>query len=318
MGHYISSDEFRVLIELISEISSELNFTRSAQKACQIVAKTLGADAASLFIQTDDNALEWVAGYALSFDEPRIELEKTLLDNGRSLEKMAEISKQGAAGLEFTKKYHFKSLMIGPLFLDRRHVGTIAVYTKQVTYFNAKQEEHLRIFSTPIALMIKNVLLHEQVKKLAETDELTQLYNRRKFLESFNQLKKEAEKHHQPISLAMIDLDHFKPINDEFGHEVGDQYLKKTAQLIRQATREGDIVARLGGDEFAVLLPQTNEAQAHEFAVRLRHIFDQNPFTLRGSPKVIGMSVGIETTNHDFDALLHQADEKMYAVKKKR
>lgn len=318
MGHYITSDEFRVLIELISQISSELDFERSATKACQIVAKTLDADAASLFIRTEGKELEWVAGYQLALDEERITLEKELIGDGRSLERITEIVKQGLNGITFTKKYHFKSLLVCPLFLDHRHVGTIVVYTNQVTYFNTKQEEHLRIFSTPIALMIKNVLLHEQVKKLAERDELTNIFNRRKFLIKFEQLKELAKKNKQPLSLAMIDLDNFKPINDEYGHEVGDQYLKKTAQLISQATRAGDVFARLGGDEFAVLLPNTNEEQAREFATRLRTIFEENPFILRGTPKVIGMSVGIETTDHDFDTLLHQADEKMYAVKKKR
>lgn len=319
MGHYITSEEFRVLIELIHEISAELDFQKSAHKACEVVAKTLGMPYASLFIKTDTKELEWVAGYGWKFDESRIACEEELIGSGRSLEKSSDLSKiNNLMVRDLIKSHKLKSFICAPLTLDRKTVGVIAAYSPTTIYFTAKQEEHLRIFSTPIALMIKNVLLHEQVKHLAETDELTGLYNRRRFLVELEEAKTAAKKEKKSLSLAMIDLDKFKEINDEYGHDVGDQYLKKTAHLIRECVREGDIPARLGGDEFCVLLPNTNERQAHEFSERVRHHFAENPFTLRGTPKVIGMSVGLETTDHDFESLLKKADEKMYLIKKKR
>ncbi len=158
------------------------------------------------------------------------------------------------------------------------------------------------------------------LERLARTDSLTGLPNRRYFLERAEQELSRSTRYGGPLSILMIDIDHFKAVNDTYGHTTGDLVLQKVAAICRQTLRDIDVVGRLGGEEFAVALPQTDSRQANEVAERLRQCIADTPVSLEhGLPIRVTISIGITTlagTDTNIDKLLSQADEALYRAKR--
>ena len=155
---------------------------------------------------------------------------------------------------------------------------------------------------------------------LAGIDPLTSLNNRRAFSDLGNQLLKESIRFKQPASLIMFDLDHFKQINDHFGHESGDEVLLHIARLTRETVRQADIIARIGGEEFAILLPQTDLEQAGQLAERLRQMFMNNALNIKGRGITTTASFGVVSCDPEcdelrLDQLLADADAELYKAK---
>lgn len=155
---------------------------------------------------------------------------------------------------------------------------------------------------------------------LAGIDPLTSLNNRRAFSDLGNQLLKETIRFKQPASLIMFDLDHFKQINDQFGHESGDEVLLHIARLTRETVRQADIIARIGGEEFAILLPQTDLEQAGQLAERLRQTFMNNAVNIKGQGITTTASFGVISCDPECDELrldqmLADADAELYKAK---
>lgn len=160
----------------------------------------------------------------------------------------------------------------------------------------------------------------ERLRELATTDSLTGLSNRRSFMEEAEREFRRAQRYGIALSLLMLDVDHFKEVNDSFGHEVGDLALKSLAQIGRNVLRNVDIMGRMGGEEFAVLLPETGVEEALEAAERLRASVEQSPVMIRDSSEVrCTVSIGVALAHKDetLDDLLRRADAAMYAAKRK-
>jgi diguanylate cyclase (GGDEF)-like protein len=117
---------------------------------------------------------------------------------------------------------------------------------------------------------IQNVDLHETVQRQAVTDELTGLFNHRRFQEAMVAESDRARRFDQPMSLVMLDIDNFKLVNDNHGHQQGDRVLREVARVLRESSREIDSPARYGGEELAVVLPQTDLEGAYQLAERVR------------------------------------------------
>ncbi|HEY9200130.1 MAG TPA: GGDEF domain-containing protein [Gammaproteobacteria bacterium] len=154
----------------------------------------------------------------------------------------------------------------------------------------------------------------------ASQDELTNLYNRRAFFEQGKQLFKQARRYQQHVSVMMIDIDHFKNINDNHGHTVGDSVLKTIAGLLQKTIREVDILARIGGEEFAIILPQTGVEEASNLAERIRQCIETEAIQHDTLQINITASFGIAACmveGDDLDRLLTKADDALYIAKKK-
>ena len=167
-----------------------------------------------------------------------------------------------------------------------------------------------------------NEQLRQREKELelaAHHDPLTTLPNRRYLLSHAQQALNFADRHHVPSALMVIDLDHFKPINDEYGHDAGDEVLKIMAKRLRNNVRGHDMVARLGGDEFAILISGHDAAQhATEVAERLLKVETQT-VEYQGHALDVGLSIGIaEYPIHgqDFNSLYQMADKALYQAKR--
>lgn len=162
--------------------------------------------------------------------------------------------------------------------------------------------------------------LEQKLAWQANTDSLTLLPNRSHFFEMAHKEFARAKRYNEPLSIAMLDLDHFKNINDTYGHEIGDQVLKTLGKICLATLRESDIVGRIGGEEFAVLWPNTDHGHSREAAERLREAIDIAKLPLeRGLPVQFTASLGVATLSADdinLDVFLSRADKALYEAKR--
>ena len=155
-----------------------------------------------------------------------------------------------------------------------------------------------------------------QAEEAARIDFLTQVANRRAFYEQAEREIERVKRYAHPLSIIMLDIDHFKRINDENGHDAGDEVLKQVAALLAETTRTTDTVARLGGEEFVILLPETELAEAAEFANRLRARIEDTPTTYNGNTIRHTASLGVTAASEtDIDQTLARCDKLLYAAK---
>ncbi|WP_028670241.1 GGDEF domain-containing protein [Saccharospirillum impatiens] len=162
------------------------------------------------------------------------------------------------------------------------------------------------------------VATEQRLKRLANQDELTQLFNRRAFFNISDDLFDESVRAVSDFSVLMIDLDHFKQVNDQWGHAIGDHCLQQTAQTLQAQLREQDILARLGGEEFAVTLPGIDADEARDIAQRLCRCLAQKPVMVDGQAIQITVSVGgvqRKKEHANVQDMLLQADHALYSAK---
>src|SRR5688572_10303998 len=163
------------------------------------------------------------------------------------------------------------------------------------------------------------VLGQEQMRHLAETDPLTNCFNRRALMEKLEQEMDRAARYATMLTGMMIDIDNFKQINDTYGHLVGDRVLKQLASLLKREQRSVDIVARYGGEEFVVLLPETTSTESRNFAERILRRVATHDFGEQGHPVRVTISIGIASFPDervtDGESLLRLADTHLYRAK---
>jgi diguanylate cyclase (GGDEF)-like protein len=165
----------------------------------------------------------------------------------------------------------------------------------------------------------------DALERFAATDPLTGLHNRRHVLlrarqELARMQRERAQRPHKGMSVTMLDLDHFKKINDRYGHLVGDEVLKETAQRIRATTRAYDLVGRLGGEEFVIVHPDAEYTQAKSIACRIWEAIRAQPYAIEGNRIRVGASLGVAsmdlTSEADLTPALQRADRALYNAKK--
>ncbi len=176
---------------------------------------------------------------------------------------------------------------------------------------------NLGIFSAVVFIFSEVRALYARERELSLNDPLTGLLNHRAFVDTVTTENRRLQRHPNSLTLAYIDLDNFKRVNDQHGHSAGDALLKSIAHMMTSTVRSTDFVARLGGDEFAILLPDTNSEAARSVMAKLRERLLQH---LQEKKYAVTLSIGVVTfeTMHDSpSAMIYMADETMYAVKQK-
>lgn len=166
--------------------------------------------------------------------------------------------------------------------------------------------------------MISNDAFNSELRRMASSDPLTGLPNRRRLMARGGDEVRRAQRYHRQLAAVVIDLDHFKLINDAFGHAVGDAALKEAARRCRGALRDIDMLARLGGEEFVALLPETGPAEAAATAERLRAAIAESATPALPPDRRLTASLGVACLQdgESFEFLLARADEAMYRAKK--
>ena len=159
---------------------------------------------------------------------------------------------------------------------------------------------------------------HEEIYRLTTVDGLTQIFNKRYFMETLEREISRAQRYQRALSLIMFDLDHFKSVNDTYGHLAGDYVLKHLAGVIKNRIRREDVLARYGGEEFAIILPEIDHQHALVFAEKIRRLVERTSFNFENTALPITISVGVSTATADVagpDELIRLADEKLYEAK---
>lgn len=157
-----------------------------------------------------------------------------------------------------------------------------------------------------------------QLTSLALTDELTQIANRRSFVASVQSEIKRCSRQNSPVALLLLDIDHFKRVNDTYGHHAGDEVLRQLAQLIKTTLREYDTFGRIGGEEFGIFLAETKQQTAFEVAERLRQLVANTMLQVENQQLQITLSIGIALADNEssFEQLYADADDALYEAKR--
>lgn len=158
----------------------------------------------------------------------------------------------------------------------------------------------------------------DTLRRLSLTDSLTGVSNRRHFIETAEREVERVQRYHRPLSMLMLDIDHFKRVNDTYGHHVGDEALKVFTAICQRTLRRNDLLGRMGGEEFAILLPETDAAGARRLAERIRHLVMHASVPAEGDVVRFTVSIGIASCRggeHTVDTLLSCADEALYQAK---
>lgn len=192
------------------------------------------------------------------------------------------------------------------------------LYLRDVTEFQRSQQQLAEALALSKQQLATISGLHETLQNQALRDPLTGLYNRRYLEDFFARELARAKRDDAPITLAMVDLDHFKLLNDTHGHAVGDDALKGVAAFLLHGLRNTDAAFRIGGEEFLLVLPRTQPGEALAKLTLLCGQFAAQPLETRAGPLRLTMSIGVAhfpSQASDLDGLMQQADRQLYLAK---
>ena len=215
-----------------------------------------------------------------------------------------------------------RTYVLLPLSSREHAIGVLALGSTESGAFDEGVLARLQPLADAVALAFENVRLFQKTRELSISDEVTPLHNVRYFHQALDRELKLVDRYGSTLSLVFIDLDRFKPINDQYGHLRGSRTLREVGFLIRAAVRETDIPARYGGDEFVIVLPQTDGEPARVLAEKLRSLVEGHTFLQEeGINARLGVSLGVATYPEEAktkEALIRLADSRMYEDKGSR
>ncbi len=194
--------------------------------------------------------------------------------------------------------------LVGTLILSRDH------------RFGREERQQLQALAATLRFPLYNALEHQRVRKAMFTDELTGLNNRHAFELSLQQAMERARRQQKPLGMMVLDLDHFKAINDQWGHAEGDEVLRLLARAMEAATRDADLLFRFGGDEFVILLPDTDAKGLEKVAQRLKEQVAEKARAF-GKPFTISMGLANWQPSMTGASFFRQADAALYRAKGK-
>ncbi|MBI5866857.1 MAG: diguanylate cyclase [candidate division Zixibacteria bacterium] len=262
----------------------------------------------------------------------RVDLERTvrferpqlapLLDPMREVIETGEARRIVDRHLEHwgTDRHVYQSCLMVPMVSQGQVVGVLSAESPKVNAFSERDERVMSVLATSAAMALVNADLHQRMEKLTIIDELTGVYNYRYFRGRLEDEKRRAMRYTQSLALIMVDIDWFKHLNDQCGHETGNVALRGLAQVVASCIRDVDILARYGGEEFIVILPQTSYAEAITIGERIRRRVEQTDFgpDQRGRPLKMTVSIGITSfpeNGRSSEDLVETVDKALYRAK---
>ncbi|MBV1911408.1 MAG: diguanylate cyclase [Kangiellaceae bacterium] len=215
------------------------------------------------------------------------------------------------------KNFSIKSAVAIPLSYGNKIMGVVYLdHCSEINHFNETQNDFIRSLQIHASTALKSTIHYSQ----AITDDLTGLYTRKYFEKRIRQTMEQSLRYNSQCSLLLLDIDHFKAINDTYGHNCGDEVLKAVSQLLTDSARKSDVVGRLGGEEFVFLLSETNELGAIQYAERLRTDIANLVIRHESVEVSITASFGIASYHSRLGTMeykfIEEADQAMYLAKK--
>ncbi len=228
---------------------------------------------------------------------------------------------------ESVSRNHAKIINTGKTIILRDLGSTNGTYVNDelIDEYVLRDGDFIKIGRTIFKFLSGNNIenaYHEEIYRLTTIDGLTQIYNKRYFLETLERELSRAHRYRRELSLIMFDIDHFKKVNDTYGHLAGDYVLKQLASVIKARIRREDIMARYGGEEFAIILPEIDSFNSVQFADKIRKLIEKTTFKFEETKIPVTISVGVSSVGPGSNADLHNpvefiktADENLYQAK---
>jgi diguanylate cyclase (GGDEF)-like protein len=295
--------------------SSQLDLHSLSEYALDRVMNGTGADAAAILLEQDGDICV---------------LESFGIREAQSLASDPHILNSFSKGASYVithpediivestlTQFHPKEVVVEPVKF--KNVAIAVLLLAKAEPFQEDCSKQLSIFTQSLAVALHNALEHEQLQKLAALDPLTGILNRRFGLVRLHEEYSRSVRRATPLGVLMFDIDHFKQVNDTYGHVVGDRVLRNITGLIRQGIREGDILLRYGGEEFMVILPGASKDDSFTIADRVRHIVRDSKTAYGDNQIGVTISVGVDSMPESSVSgeleLIANADEALYRSK---
>lgn len=211
------------------------------------------------------------------------------------------------------------SLLVLPLLVHERVLGTLVLGSHQRGAFSESVRPALEVLASHMAVSLANARMLKRLEEQATTDGMTGLLNKRALLIEAERRIKVSERFQRPLSVLVTDIDHFKKVNDTYGHDVGDVVIRGMGDVLRRIKRDTDIVGRFGGEEFVIVCEQTDQEGARNLAERIRRELEVTSFQTEMGPLQVTCSVGVATfpaAGTEWDALFKATDEALYVSKR--
>lgn len=312
------SDAFKseIAVRKFSEmLSSKLELDVLAQEALDRLMTNLKVEGGAIILEKQGE-LNILSSFGIKTPETIINSEiiwKVIKDRQRTIIELPDDVILSALLVEFRPK----SVLVEPILYKDIILGIVVLAGSHP--FTNEMQNNIQLFGNGLALAFRNAIMHDQLQRLAANDPLTGILNRRFGLDRLKDEFNRAVRNNLPIGILMFDIDHFKKINDTYGHLVGDKLLIKLTQITKLALREGDVFLRYGGEEFLIILPGASIIDVKHVAERLRHIVEDTE--MRHNSQVIRVTVSIGGTSYpeheaaDINQLINIADKKLYQAK---
>lgn len=320
------ANELRILKNLAETLNQTLPPDRALEAGLIRVVNEMGASSGWLLTLTTDNKADLAASYHLP---PGIELAqnnnrpwalcncmKSTLSNQLQTPTIFTCERLARTpGLSEDQKYHIST----PIRASGVPVGILNLVFPEEPALHEINTRLLSALGDQFGGAVERVRLFKEVHKLAITDPLTGLYNRRHFSAMMIKEMERSRRYQHSISLAMLDIDHFKLINDTFGHLAGDQALQEVARICQAAIRRIDLVGRFGGEEMMILMPETTTQSALQAMERLRSEVETLEIKTPRGTAHITVSIGLTSMEPnetiDLNHLIDRADQALYQAK---
>jgi diguanylate cyclase (GGDEF)-like protein len=320
--------ELRQLLAMSSDLSKSLDPRDVANLMAAHMARAVGADEAQIsdWDRANDRLrtlgcfpVERLQVYQPYYDLGPYPVTRRALDEGRITIVDAEDPEADRAEVALLHAAGMRGLVMLPLIANGETIGLVELASRGSPIDESGPVTLLRTMAHEAAMALENARLYEAARNLADRDPLTGFFNHRYLHERLSEEILRAARSRQPLSMAMLDLDDFKLVNDTLGHVFGDRVLVRVAELIRTTLRGSDVAARYGGDEFALILPETDREGAERAGERILEVFRSAPFADDGrQPFPLGASIGIATYPDDGRSatdLIAVADAGLYRSK---
>jgi diguanylate cyclase (GGDEF)-like protein len=310
-------DRAALLLAIASAVNSSLALEEVLNVALTHAGRIMGAVAGAMYLvtpgksemrrQAEYNVAKRSKGAVRDIEQEPL---KTALTAMRPL--VLKLAEEAAPSLEAGETP--QHVLVVPMQSAGQLMGAMELYLNTPRELTEDQADLLSGVASQGAIAIRHAQLFQAQEENALTDELTQLPNRRALAQRYLQEMHRARRYHKSIAFLMIDLDHFKQVNDTSGHPAGDVVLAELAKILKASARESDVCARYGGEEFGVILHETTEQGAKTLAERIRAKVAGATFP--GNLKLT-ISVGVAATAEPalFTSLIERADQALYAAK---
>jgi diguanylate cyclase (GGDEF)-like protein len=317
------------LMEIAKTLVSPNEIEEILQQIMCQVSRLLNPQAWALLLRDDitgelefsvvvSDIAETLKGVRLSADQG---VAGWVAENGQSLI-IPDVRRDARFAAEFDSKLPFItcSLVCVPVKIHDKVFGVIQLLNSiDGRVFDEADEQILAAIADFAGVAISNARAVEKIQQLVITDDLTGLFNSRYFFEQIEYEVARSKRYGSPLSLVFLDLDHFKNVNDSYGHLTGSRLLAEVGAVVAESIRKTDKAARYGGDEFVIILPHTEKTGAYTFALKLHNELNNKAFfSNNGNRLTVSGSFGVASfpeDAHNSTELISLADEAMYLVK---